>query len=144
MSASDSALRQLESLLTRDPLLKDLMTGTLPGPRKSGRFQPDVDVFELKGEYRVVLDVPGVKREDIDVQLDGGRLLVRGKRSTGAPKGASVRTSERGKGSFERAFLLPNHTVAGEVQAHLDHGVLTVIVPVGEGDRSRRVTVTGD
>lgn len=142
MSASNTPLRQLESLLGRDPLLKDLMAGAIPGPRKSGRFHPDVDIYELEGAYRVVLDLPGVRRDDIDVELDGARLIVRGRRGKDAPDGAKVRTTERGKGGFERVFLLPSQTIAGEVQANLDHGVLTVTVPVGEGDRSRRVAVT--
>ena len=142
MATADPTLRGLERMLGRDPLLKDLLSGTPPGPKKAGLFQPDVDVVEVDGDYLVRVDVPGVKLEDLDVELDGSRLIVRGRRNGDRPQGAKVRVAERGKGSFERVFLLPSQTLAGEVQATLSHGVLTVRVPVGEAGRPRKVGIT--
>ena len=141
MSTADPSLRNLERMLARDPLLKDLMSGTPPSPRKSGAFRPDVDILEAPGVYIVKVDVPGVTLDNLDVELDGSRLIVRGRRDIAGPEGARVRSSERGSGSFERVFLLPSQTLAGEVEARLDHGVLTVSVPVGEAGRPRKVGI---
>jgi len=141
LATADPTLRSLERMLGRDPLLKDLLSGTPPGPRKAGRFQPDVDVVDSDGVYLVRLDVPGVRLEDLDVELDGSRLIVRGRRNDDRPEGARMRVSERGRGSFERVFLLPSQTLAGQVQARLSHGVLTVEVPVGEAGRPRKVGI---
>ena len=138
---TDPTLRSLERMLGQDPLLKDLLSGNPPGPRKGGRFRPDVDVIEADGMYIVRMDVPGVTLDKLDVELDGSRLVVRGRRDESRPTGAKMRTAERGRGAFERVFLLPSQTLAGAVMAELDHGVLTVEVPVGRSGRPRKVPV---
>lgn len=137
----DPTLQSLERMLGRDPVLQDLLAGQAPAPREAGRFRPDVDVIDAGGAYIIRVDVPGVSLDKLDVELDGSRLVVRGRRDDDRPKGARVRTSERGHGSFERAFLLPSQTVAGQVEAELDHGVLTITVPVGAAGRPRKVPV---
>ncbi len=137
---ADEALSQLERLLSRDPMLSDLLAGEAPGPRKAGPFKPEVDILERPGLYRVVLDVPGVPREHLDVELDGSRLVVRGRRP-GPPRGARIRSTERGHGAFERIFLLPAQARGDQVEAHLSHGVLTITVPVGEHGRPRKVPI---
>ena len=141
VSASDVALTHLEKMLAQDPLLKDLLAGAPPRRRKAGKYQPAADVLELDGEYRVILDVPGVPRHDLDVELDGGRLVIRGRRRATPPEAAKIRSTERGQGGFERIFLLPAQTRGDHVVAELDHGVLTVTVPVEAGGSSRRVEI---
>lgn len=136
---ADAALQNLERMLGRDPLLKDLMAGNAPQPRKAGRFTPAVDVLQGEGLYRVVIDVPGIPKELLDVELDGGRLIIRGRRPR-KPDTMSVRSAERGTGAFERVFLLPGQSRGDLVEAELDHGVLTVTVPVGEG-HGRKVEI---
>jgi HSP20 family protein len=137
------ALRNLEKMLGKDPLLRDLMSGATPRPRQGGRFEPAVDIAESEGLYHVILDVPGVRLQDLDVELEGSRLIVRGKRAPAHPKGSKIRTAERGRGAFERVFLLPYQVRGDKVEAKLEHGILTVTVPVGEAGRPRKVDVTG-
>lgn len=140
--SADMALRNLEKMLGKDPLLRDLMSGATPKPKRGGRFEPAVDIAESEGLYHVILDVPGVRREDLDVELEGSRLIVRGKRAPANPPGSRVRAAERGNGPFERVFLLPYQVRGDKVEAHLEAGVLTVSVPVGEAGRPRKVDVT--
>lgn len=137
----DPTLKSLERMLARDPVLKDLLAGQAPSPKAAGRFRPEVDVLEATGRYIVRMDVPGVKLEDLDVELDGSRLIVRGRRDNDREDSTKVRLSERGHGSFERVFLVPGQTLAGQVEAALDRGVLTVTVPVGASGEPRKVPI---
>lgn len=136
---SEMAIKNLERMLAQDPLLSDLMSSSLPRSRKSGRFTPEVDVIECDDHYVVLLDVPGVTRESLDVELDGSRLIVRGERASGHPETGKVRTGERSHGKFKRVFLLPSQVRGEQVEAHLDNGVLRVTVPTS--GRARRIKV---
>jgi HSP20 family protein len=141
VSGSDLALNQLEKMLAQDPLLKDLLSGATPRRRKAGRYQPPADVVELDGKYLVILDVPGIPRSGLDVELDGARLVVRGRRTIPPHEGGRVRSAERGQGGFERVFLLPSQARGDLVEAQLDHGVLTVTIPLDGGGAARRVEI---
>jgi len=133
------AIKNLERMLAADPLLSDLMSTSLPRSRRSGRFTPEVDVIEADDHYLVLLDLPGVSRDSLDVELDGSRLIVRGERNSGHPAGGKVRTGERAHGSFKRVFLLPSQVHGDQVEAHLDNGVLQVKVPTA--GKARRIKV---
>ena len=59
MRHADSALKQLEKLIARDPLLRDIVNPSLPAPRRAARFEPAVDVLETASGWLVLVDVPG-------------------------------------------------------------------------------------
>src|SRR4051812_5700174 len=63
---------------------------------------PAADVYEDEREYLLVLDLPGINRETLDVNLDDGRLVVRGERA--AAEGVRARRTERPQGRFVRTF----------------------------------------
>ena len=126
---ADVALKKIERVLSRDPMLRDVLAQTLPRSRRSGAFSPSVDVLEQPDRYLVMFDLPGVAKDAVTVRLEGTKLIVEGTRALGHPSGARVRAAERSSGGFRREFLLP-HLVRGErVTARLADGVLTVEVP---------------
>ena len=126
---ADVALKKIERVLSRDPMLRDVLTQTLPRSRRSGPFSPSVDVLEQPDKYLVLLDLPGVTKESVTVRLEGTKLVVEGSRPLGHPAGVRVRAGERAHGAFRREFLLP-HLVRGErVSARLADGILTVEIP---------------
>lgn len=125
---ADLALRQLEKLIARDPLLRDIVNPSMPAPRRSKRFEPAVDVLEHEHGWTVLLDVPGVPRSMLKVRLDGTRLTISGDRPSGRDA-AAARVSEREAGPFRREFLLPFQVRGDAIKATLEHGVLRVDLP---------------
>lgn len=139
---SDIALGHLKRMLSRDPVLRDVLLSALPGMPKGSVFDPDADVFETEGGHLVLLDLPGVKREAVHVRVDGAHLVVEGERLPPTISGAEATSSERAYGRFRREFLLPPDYEAEGVQANLDDGVLRIEIPRRGGrTRNREVPI---
>src|SRR5690606_5979978 len=91
-------------------------------------IQPACDVEETDDKYILSFDVPGVKKQDLKLEIDGNKLLISGERKrafNGMEEG--TRRSERSYGRFERMLTLPSSGNTEEVQAHYDNGVLQVV-----------------
>lgn len=127
-SPADVALRKIEKVLSRDPVLRDVLARSLPRQTRGDVFSPDVDVIEQPDRFVILLDVPGVPRDTLQVELDGAKLTVAGRKSLGHPEGR-VRVGERSDGAFQREFLLPSAVDPERVTAKLADGVLTIEVP---------------
>lgn len=124
---ADVALRQLERLIGRDPLLRDIVHPSLPAARRQARFVPAVDVVEGADAWTLLIEVPGVPRDKLSVRLDGSRLTVSGEKP--ALRTGDARTAERESGPFQREFLLPFQVRPDGIRARLADGLLTVILP---------------
>lgn len=141
-TATDAAIRKLEELMSRDPLLREVFAETLPRDRRPGHFVPDVEVLELPDRYLLLVEVPGVSRDDLHVDLVGNRLVVRGRKLVARPAGATTKLTERKGGSFTREFLVPRTIAPEDVTARLDSGVLTITLPrSGDATTSRSVEI---
>ena len=93
-------------------------------------FLPSFDIQETPGAYVFDADIPGIKQEDLDINLIGNRLTVSGKREAQSRKdGDTFFTMERSFGSFSRSFSLPEGVDATQVKAELRDGVLSVTLP---------------
>ena len=136
---ADLALKNLERLVARDPLLRDIVNPMLPAARRGGRFSPAVDVVETDESWMLLLELPGVPKESLHVRLDGTRLTVSGEKPTLRPGRASV--AERDTGPFRREFLLPFQVRAEGIKARLEDGVLTITLPRAGKAEVREVTV---
>ena len=140
-SPSEIALQKLERVIGKDPMLREIVHQTLPRGRTSDKFVPEVDVVEFADRYVLVMDLPGVKREQLVVELTGAKLVVSGNKPARHPAGGKAKTAERGTGPFRREFLLPSAADGGAVTAKLTEGVLTVEVPRGPTSKSVKVEV---
>ena len=133
---------------TRWDSLRDLLTlheqlGQLVGADAPG-WTPPVDLFETGNEFVLTAELPGLSRQDIDIEADEFRILIRGARAN-APPDASLPCEqyhrvERGHGRFSRAFSLPEAIDVDRVTADLRDGLLTVTMPKAH-DRTVRVDV---
>ncbi len=101
---------------------------------------PLADVEETDDAYVVEVELPGMKREDISVEVAGRRLTVSGERKDRQRVGI-LRRRTRTIGRFHYEVVLPGDVVEDEVAASLQEGVLTVRVPKTERDRARRIPV---
>ncbi|HYP52556.1 MAG TPA: Hsp20/alpha crystallin family protein [Pyrinomonadaceae bacterium] len=106
-------------------------------------WTPAADVFEDESEYVIALDLPGVERAALGVNLDEDRLTISGERRAGAeaPEGANVRRAERPAGRFARSFTLPTLVDRERITADYKDGVLVVRLPKRVEQQARRVEI---
>ncbi len=104
-------------------------------------WSPLADVEETDDAYTVELDLPGVAREDVDIQLDDRRLTVAGNIEEKERKGILHRRTRR-VGRFHYSVTLPGDVDADGVSAQLHDGVLTVRVPKSAQAKPRRIAIT--
>jgi HSP20 family protein len=114
------------------------------GSRTAGAgAYPPVNVFNDGEDFLVVAELPGVKKEDLDVQVRGDTLRIKGKKAVAHEAKASVHRRERSSGDFDRTLTLPAQLDAAKVAAEYRDGVLTVRLPRAESERPRTVAING-
>lgn len=110
------------------PGLMDPLRGL--GERVAEFFAPSADASATDERYEINVELPGVKPDDIHVEVHDNVLTVRGeKRETREEKGKTWYFSERRFGSFSRSFRLPPDVQADDVEATTNDGVLTLSIP---------------
>ena len=115
--------------------------GEPEGEMERTDWVPAADVYEDEGGYVVELDLPGIRREGLDVSLDEGRLTIRGERAA-PPEKVSVRRAERPAGRFVRSFSLPEGVERKGITADYKDGVLRLRLPRrAERQQARRVKI---
>ncbi len=93
-------------------------------------WTPAVDISETAGEYRLSVELPAVKREDVKVSVDQGVLSIAGERHQEAVEGeVSQRRVERRYGSFKRDFNLPENVDENAIRADYKDGILSLVIP---------------
>ncbi|MGH9393126.1 MAG: Hsp20/alpha crystallin family protein [Terriglobales bacterium] len=101
---------------------------------------PRTDVVENELGYQLQLDLPGVKREELDVQVNQETVTIKGERKLGASPEAYHRV-ERPYGSFSRVFRLPDFVNPAGIEAKLADGVLLLNLPRREESKPKQVSV---
>lgn len=92
-----------------------------------------LDTAETEDAYEINLDVPGVKKKDIDISFENGRLTISGNRKREEEeKGKFFHRTERSFGSFQTSFALPGEVDEAKIDAQLTDGVLTLTIPKSE------------
>ena len=98
----------------------------------------NMDVVENKDSYTIKADLPGVKKEDLDVSLENGFLSVSAKRSSEEEHdNGKYHVHERSSGEFKRKFRIPESVKAEEVRAEFKNGVLELVIPKTEKEESK-------
>jgi HSP20 family protein len=99
-----------------------------------------VDFYEDKDRTYVRAELPGVNREDINVEVADGRLTIAATRKTAAP--ASSEGQPEQSFSFNRSLELPEEVQADKISAVYENGVLTVTLPKREETKPKKISVT--
>lgn len=111
-------------------------------PEGEARFSVKTDVEETEKAFLLNFDLPGMKREDVRIDLAGQVLTVSGERKREFDGGAgATRRIERSYGKFERAFTLPKTVDADKIEAHLENGVLRIALPKVEDAKPRAIEI---
>ena len=106
-------------------------------------FQPSCDISETNDHYMVSFDMPGVKKEDIKIEVQANQLVISGERhrETKKEEGKSALRYERLYGKFERTFVLPTSINVDQIEAHYENGVLNVALPKAENSKGRKIEI---
>ena len=106
-------------------------------------WAPALDVRENKDNFVIRTELPGLKREEIDVTLQDDTLVISGERQAEkTAEGVEVHRQERYYGKFQRALALPELVAADKVKAEYKDGVLTVTLPKTEAAKPRKIDVS--
>lgn len=112
------------------------------GPLPTGNFVPAVDVYEDAQKLVLKLEIPGVRKEDLDIQVEGRTLTVKGERKLEAEeKEENFTRVERRFGSFVRSFTLPGSVSTEDVAATSQDGVLSVTLNRKPEAKPRQIEV---
>ena len=127
--------------MTFDPFTElNRIAGGLSATRSAPRVMP-VDLFRDRQGYVLSADLPGVDPGSIDIDIDGQLLTIRAQRTAGGLEGVKWLAQERPAGSYLRQFNIGKGVDAENITASYENGVLSVIVPLSEKAKPRKVTV---
>jgi HSP20 family protein len=137
---------RLPDLFNLNPWDDPTWRGVLKAFRSEGGVdtpQIRLDVSEADDAYTVRAEIPGVRKEDIDVRIDGAvvSLSAEVKKEKEEKQGERVLRSERSYGYASRSFTLGGEVDAGKVQAKYDAGVLTLMLPKKSPSEAKRISV---
>lgn len=103
---------------------------------------PETDIYDSGDKLVVKTDLPGLKKEDIDIRIQGNTLFIKGeKKHEDKVKDMGYLKAERFYGSFERALPLKEHVKADDIEAKYQDGVLTVLVPKKEEAVAKQIKI---
>jgi HSP20 family protein len=134
--------REFEDIYDRMGQLMNLAFGLAPVDVAEGPWIPLADLSETDDAYVVEVDLPGVNRDQIDMQVQDRELVITGEIPESEQKGRRHRRSRR-TGRFEFHTYLPGDVNADSVNAQLSDGVLTVAVPKSEKAKPRHIEIKG-
>ncbi len=131
---------------SRDPFsLVDAMFNDWVGQRAAASLvsRARIDVSERNGAYEVRAELPGVKKEDIAIDIDGAAVSITAKLNSQNERkeGERVLYSERSHESYARAFELPQAVDTQAAEAKFENGVLTLTLPKKDAPKSTRLAV---
>jgi HSP20 family protein len=111
-------------------------------PTSATSWWPSIDVKETQNEFRLLAELPGLKRDDVKISLTDDVLTLRGeKRSEQERENESWHQVERAYGVFERSFQLTCPVDASKVKAKFEDGMLTITLPKSEESRPREINI---
>ena len=133
-------LALFDTIPTLDRVFDDVMKDAWNGFATAARFRPAVDVRVSHTEIVFVLDVPGVKADDLEVTVENSVLRVRGARRPDTKENEKISLG-RAYGEFALAYTLPDTIDGDKLAAYLADGVLTIRVPKHPKAQPRKIQI---
>jgi len=110
------------------------------GTAGAGAFPP-INVFQQGDTLVAILEVPGVKKDDLDIQAQDNAIRISGKKEITYPQGVSVHRRERLTGTFDRTLTVPMQIDTDRIKAEYRDGVLALFLPRAESDKPRTIKI---
>jgi len=132
------ASREFDNLYAE---MNRLALSVFGGLTADGAWSPAADIVETDNAYEIEIELPGVRREDVDVNLNGNELVVTGEVKERKREGL-FRHRTRRVGEFELRLTLPGALRESDIEASLAYGVLKLYVPKAETTKSSKITVS--
>ncbi|SES67487.1 Hsp20/alpha crystallin family protein [Oceanicella actignis] len=104
-------------------------------------YRPLTDIVEAEGGLTLMMEMPGVAPEDVEISVDRGVLVVRGRNRPAQPENFALAWSEYAEGDYERAFSLSEDLDPDGIEARMRAGVLTLTIPRAKAALPRRIEV---
>lgn len=101
-------------------------------------WTPAADIYETETGYSIAIDLPGIKREALEIDIDDNRLLIKGTRIV---EEAQARRSERPRGRFVRTFTVPTSVDQSRIGAEYKDGVLQIRLPKRAEQKAQKIEV---
>lgn len=115
--------------------------------QEAGMIMPSMNVSETDNELRITAELPGVSEKDVDVTLDDDVLTIRGEKKfekEEGKEGENYHFVERSFGRFQRSLRIPHSVKSDQVQARVENGILTVILPKNKDqEKARHIRIQG-
>lgn len=113
------------------------------GHTGSATWAPPMDVIERNGEVRCVLELPGLRPEDVSITTENGVLTITGekRREHNTKESDGTYVLERRYGRFERSLILPDTVDRDKITANFENGVLTIVLPRTAEAKPRRIEI---
>lgn len=127
-----------ESRTMETPATKGQMAET---DRGAPVYRPLADIVETGSGVSVQIEMPGVSPDDVDISVEGRMLTVRGRSRIRSPEGYRLVHAEYEEGDYERSFALGQDVDEGRIAAEMRDGVLTLLLPVSEAAKPRKIQV---
>jgi HSP20 family protein len=102
---------------------------------------PKANLYDLGDSFEMSAEVPGIKKEDLAVKIQGNYLEISGKREFAAPEGYKAHRGERQNIAFTRSFTLPADIDPEKAAAKLEDGILTLTLPKAATAKARQITI---
>lgn len=125
-----------------DRFVKELMGTTGERSLEKFDFAPSCEVSEQDNSYSMKFDLPGIKKDQVKVEVDGDRLTIRAERKEEKEEKNKKRyLSEISYGSYVRSFTLPQAIDEKKVDAKFEDGVLLITVPKAEATKAKQISI---
>jgi HSP20 family protein len=106
-----------------------------------GSLVPHTDMYEGEGQLVIKTELPGIDKKDLDVTLEGDRLIIKGEKKEEVKEDATHRIHERYYGRYFRSLTLPYPVKESEISATLEDGVLELRLPKAEEVKARKIEI---
>ena len=113
------------------------MSGTTAGV---GGYPP-VNVFQQGDDLVAIIELPGVNKEDLNIQAKENTIRISGRKSVGYPDGVSLHRRERLSGAFDRTIVVPMQIDPDAIKAEYNDGLLALFIPRAEQDKPRTIEI---
>ena len=136
-----AALDQLAKMRAEmDRVFESNFGSSSRSPAPLSRWNPAVDVYTDKDQFTVVVEIPGLKKEEIEISLHDATLSISGERKREESNEQEFLT-ERSYGKFQRSLTLPTAVDAEKVKASYQDGLLQVVLPKAEEAKPKQIEV---